>query len=156
MLETWVWSLGWEDPLEKERLSTPVFWPGEFHELYSPWGHKELAMTERLLLSMAVQWLRLLASSARVWRSIPGWGTNSPHAVWHSQKKRKSGKGKAKGNLRQNQEEEAMWPCRQRLEWSGQWTPGATRRGRNGLSLETREKVSPDKSVSDFWPPEQW
>ena len=26
MWETWVWSLGWEDS-----LSTPVFWPGEFH-----------------------------------------------------------------------------------------------------------------------------
>ena len=27
MQETWVQSLGWEDPLEKERLPTPVFWP---------------------------------------------------------------------------------------------------------------------------------
>ena len=34
-------SLGWEDPLEKGRPPTPVFWPGEFHGLYSPWGHKE-------------------------------------------------------------------------------------------------------------------
>ena len=24
------------------------FWPGEFHGLYSPWGHKELDVTERL------------------------------------------------------------------------------------------------------------
>ena len=39
MQEIWVLSLGWEDLLEKERLSTPVFWPGEFHGLYSPWGH---------------------------------------------------------------------------------------------------------------------
>ena len=31
MRETWVQSLGWEDPLEKGRLPTPVFWPGEFH-----------------------------------------------------------------------------------------------------------------------------
>ena len=40
---TWVRSLGWEDPLEKgtARLPTPVFWHGEFHGLYSPWGHKE-------------------------------------------------------------------------------------------------------------------
>ena len=29
--ETWVQSLGWEDPLERGRLPTPVFWPGEFH-----------------------------------------------------------------------------------------------------------------------------
>ena len=35
MRETWVWSLGWKDPLEKGRLPTPVFWPGEFHGLYS-------------------------------------------------------------------------------------------------------------------------
>ena len=34
----------------KERLSTPVFWPGQFHGLYSPWGCKELDMTERLSL----------------------------------------------------------------------------------------------------------
>ena len=24
----------------------PVFWPGEFHGPYSPWGHKEFDMTE--------------------------------------------------------------------------------------------------------------
>ena len=32
MQETWVPSLGWEDPLEKEWQPTPVFLPGE-----SPW-----------------------------------------------------------------------------------------------------------------------
>ena len=36
MWETWVRSLGCEDPLEMERLPTPVFWPGECHGLYSP------------------------------------------------------------------------------------------------------------------------
>ena len=36
MRETWVQSLGWEEPLEKEQLPTLVFWPGEFHD--SPWG----------------------------------------------------------------------------------------------------------------------
>ena len=50
MQESWVRSLGWEDSLEKEQLPTPVFWPGEFHGLYSPWGHKELDMTDRLSL----------------------------------------------------------------------------------------------------------
>ena len=29
-----------------ERLPTPVFWPGEFHGLYSPWGRKESDTTE--------------------------------------------------------------------------------------------------------------
>ena len=51
MWETWVWSLGWEDPWRKERLPTPVFWPGEFHGLWSPWGCKESDMTEQLSLS---------------------------------------------------------------------------------------------------------
>ena len=46
MRETPIRSLGWEDPLEKGRLPTPVFWPG----LHSPWGLKE-SDTERLSLS---------------------------------------------------------------------------------------------------------
>ena len=38
-------------PWRRERLLTPVFWPGEFHGLYSPWGHKESDTNERLSLS---------------------------------------------------------------------------------------------------------
>ena len=37
-------------PWRRERLPTPVFWPREFHELYSPWGHNEWDMTESLSL----------------------------------------------------------------------------------------------------------
>ena len=37
-------------PGGRERLPTPVFWPGEFHGLYSPWGCKELDTTEQLTL----------------------------------------------------------------------------------------------------------
>ena len=33
MRETWVRSLGWEDPWRRERLPSPVFWLGEFHGL---------------------------------------------------------------------------------------------------------------------------
>ena len=29
-----------------------VFWPGEFHGLYRPWGHKESNMSEQLSLSL--------------------------------------------------------------------------------------------------------
>ena len=36
---------GLKIPWRRERLPTPVFWPGEFHELYSPWGPKELDTT---------------------------------------------------------------------------------------------------------------
>ena len=50
MQQTWVWSLGWEDPWRRENLPTPVFWPGEFHGPYSPPSHKELVTTERLSL----------------------------------------------------------------------------------------------------------
>ena len=34
-------------------LPTPVFWPGELHGLFSPWGRKESDMTERLSLSLS-------------------------------------------------------------------------------------------------------
>ena len=33
-------------PGEGNKLPTPVFWPGEFHGLYSLWSRKELDMTE--------------------------------------------------------------------------------------------------------------
>ena len=29
-------------PWRRERLPSPVFWPGEFHELYSPWGSQRV------------------------------------------------------------------------------------------------------------------
>ena len=33
--------LGISPSWRREWLPTPVFWPGELHGLYSPWGHKE-------------------------------------------------------------------------------------------------------------------
>ena len=33
-------------PWRRERLPTPVFWPGEFRGLDSPWGQKESDTTE--------------------------------------------------------------------------------------------------------------
>ena len=38
-------------PWKRERLPTPVFWPGEFQGPNSSWGLKESDMTERLSLS---------------------------------------------------------------------------------------------------------
>ena len=75
--KTWVQSLGWDDPLEKgkathssilawriprtrKKLPTPVFWPGEFHGLYSPWGCKESDTSERLSLRWHVNNSHLL------------------------------------------------------------------------------------------------
>ena len=44
--DPWVGKIPWR----RERLPTSVFWPGEFHGLYSPWGGKESDTTERLSL----------------------------------------------------------------------------------------------------------
>ena len=53
MQETRVQSLGWEDPLEKEMGTTPVFLPGKSHGQRSLWATvyrvmKELDTTEKL------------------------------------------------------------------------------------------------------------
>ena len=45
MLDTWVLSLGWEDPWRREWLSTPLHLLGEFQGQrrlagYSPWSGK--------------------------------------------------------------------------------------------------------------------
>ena len=50
MQETWVQSLGGDNPLEKEMATTPVFLPEKFHGQrslvgYSPWACKESNMT---------------------------------------------------------------------------------------------------------------
>ena len=50
--ETWVRSLGQEDPWRREWLPTLVFLPRESYgqrslEVYSPWGCKELDTTEQ-------------------------------------------------------------------------------------------------------------
>ena len=39
----------------RELLPTPEFWPGEFHGLYSPLGHKESDTNERLSLFLVAQ-----------------------------------------------------------------------------------------------------
>ena len=43
----WVGKISWR----REELPTPVFWPAEFHGLYSPWSCKESGRTEQLSLS---------------------------------------------------------------------------------------------------------
>jgi len=57
MQETWVKFNSWvgKIPWRRERLPTSVFWPREFHGVYSPWGHKELDTTERLSLTSLSQ-----------------------------------------------------------------------------------------------------
>ena len=38
----WIGKIPWR----RERLPTPVFWPGQFHGLYSTWRCNELDTTE--------------------------------------------------------------------------------------------------------------
>ena len=47
MQETWVQSLQVQSPEEGKGYPL-MFWPGEFHGLYSPWVHKESDTTEQL------------------------------------------------------------------------------------------------------------
>ena len=48
--KTWIRFLGWEDPLEKGKAAHSSILAWRIHGLYSPWGRKELNMTERLSL----------------------------------------------------------------------------------------------------------
>ena len=50
--ETWVQSLGWEDPLEKEKATHSSILAWRIPGLYSPWDPKELDMTKQLSLSL--------------------------------------------------------------------------------------------------------
>ena len=53
--DPWVGKIPWR----RERLPTPVFWPGEFHGLYNPWGRQESDMTEQLSLSLSGELIRV-------------------------------------------------------------------------------------------------
>ena len=55
MRETWVRPLGWEDPLEKGKPthSSILAWR-ILRTVYSPWGRKELDMTERVSLHLSI------------------------------------------------------------------------------------------------------
>ena len=44
--DLWVGKIHWR----RERLPIPVFWPGEFHELYGPWDCNESDRIEQLSL----------------------------------------------------------------------------------------------------------
>ena len=42
LVHPWVGKIPWR----RERVPTPIFWPEELRELYSPWGHKKSDVTE--------------------------------------------------------------------------------------------------------------
>ena len=101
MQETLVQFLGQEDPLEKGTVCTPVFWPREFHGLYSLWDRKEWDMTERLSLSLFIpEWLTIVQEV--VTKTISE-KNKCKKAKWLSEEalqiaeKRREVKGKGKG-----------------------------------------------------------
>ena len=73
-VDPWVGKIPWR----RERLPTPVFWPGD--SMDCPWGRIELDMAEQLSLSLMVQWwLRIhLAMQGILVRSLV-W--KDPHAL---------------------------------------------------------------------------
>ena len=75
MRETWVRSLGWEDPLEEDLVTQSSKLAGESHGQrclagYSPWGHKESDTAERL--SPVQQCFQNLPFSARLMAGTDG------------------------------------------------------------------------------------
>ena len=94
MRETQVQSLGGEDPWRRKWQPTPVFLPRKSHGWrsligYSPWGHKESDMTERLHFTSLHGYIHwpifypwntqssegslLCPQSDRQWVAEPGW-----------------------------------------------------------------------------------
>ena len=63
MRQTWVQSLGWEDPLEKGKATHSSILAWRIHGLYSPRGRKESDMTERLSLSLLTYYLNICCAS---------------------------------------------------------------------------------------------
>ena len=78
--DPWVGKIPWR----REWLSTPVFWPGEFHGLYSPWGHKESDITERLSLSSYLVFPILLLSSISLCCSLKKAFLSLLDILWNS------------------------------------------------------------------------
>ena len=62
----WVQKIPWR----RERLPTTIFWPGEFHGLYRPWGCKESDTTERLSLCVS---------------QTLGWGVRAQRRGWEDE-----------------------------------------------------------------------
>ena len=77
--DPWVGKIPWR----RERLPTPVFWPGEFHGLYSPGGCQESDMTEWLSLSLFkffgllsyMYWLIFFFFFFMIWKAL-SWHVN--------------------------------------------------------------------------------
>ena len=70
----WVGKIPWK----RERLPTLVFLPGEFHRQrslvgYSPWGHKELDITEQLTLLLYLPTCKSVVHSSGAEMGLTQW-----------------------------------------------------------------------------------
>ena len=54
-------------PWRRERLSIPVFWPGELHGLCSPWGCKESDTIEQLSLQLSLEQFAVFQDMVADW-----------------------------------------------------------------------------------------
>ena len=65
----WIGKIPWR----REKLPTPVFWPGEFHGLYSPWARKQSDTTEwssyHTFPSNTLLWPDTPPSVLRAWKT---------------------------------------------------------------------------------------
>ena len=66
MWETWVWSLGWEDPLKKGMATHSSVLAWRIPWTYSLWGCKESDTTERLSYLLNISILKLTYSLFKV------------------------------------------------------------------------------------------
>ena len=74
--DSWVGKIPWR----REWLPTPVFWPREFHGLYTPWDHKESDTTEWLSLSTS----NILQESMATDSSVLAWRLHMDRGVWQA------------------------------------------------------------------------
>ena len=81
--ETCVQSLGWEDTLQRERLHTPVFWPGEFHGSVHGVSKSQTRLSDFTFTFYfhALEKEMTTHSSVLVWR-IPGTGERVGCHLW--------------------------------------------------------------------------
>ena len=73
-MDSWVVQIPWR----RERLPSPVFWPGEFQALYTSWGQKDLDMTERLSLTYFLCPLELREGRGGQRPTYKEWWTKNP------------------------------------------------------------------------------
>ena len=73
MRETWVQSLGWEDPLEKGIATHSSILAWRIHGRYRSWGCKDLDTTERLLLNQECRHREIIGQSIKKFFLVPWW-----------------------------------------------------------------------------------